>query len=412
VCIDARIPGGTAGGVEQAIVGLASGLSRLAPDGATYQFVVVAGEEEWLEPYITGACRLLRVRAEATVGLKRLVRARLPLLRRAWHSLSPFAGRLLVPVPRSDGAVEAAGAHVVHFPLQRAFMTSVPSIYQPWDLQHLYLPELHSRRDRLARSTWFRAFAAQASLVVAPTEWMKRDFVRNLGVPEEKVAVISPAPVLDAYPQPGPRDLARTTRALALSEAFLFYPAQTWPHKNHLGLLEALALLRDRGMRVPLVCSGHRNEFFPTIDRRIGELALRDQVRFLGFVEPLELQCLYRLCRAMVFPTMFEGWGMPLMEAFLAGVPTACARVTSLPEQAGDAAILFDPGRPDEIAAAIERLWIDAALRRRLRERGRDRSAGVTWDTTARIFRAHYRRLAGQALDEDDRRVLVKAPRF
>lgn len=95
-----------------------------------------------------------------------------------------------------------------------------------------------------------------------------------------------------------------------------------------------------------------------------------------------------------------------MWEAFLAGAPVACSAVTSLPEQAGDAALLFDPDRPEEMAGAIARLWTDAALRERLIARARERVAEFTWDRTARTFRAHYRRLMGRWLAPDDRELL------
>jgi len=191
----------------------------------------------------------------------------------------------------------------------------------------------------------------------------------------------------------------------------MFYPAQTWAHKNHLGLLEALANLRDqRRIFVPLVCSGRLNDFFPQIKKRVRELKLAHQVRFLGFVDPLTLRCLYALSRCLVFSTKFEGLGMPVMEAFSAGVPVACSNVTCLPEQAGDAALIFDPDRPDRIADAIFRLWTDDALCKRLVERGRKRAANFTWDRTARMFRAHHRRIANRPLTDEDHALLSAPP--
>jgi glycosyltransferase involved in cell wall biosynthesis len=160
-------------------------------------------------------------------------------------------------------------------------------------------------------------------------------------------------------------------------------------------------------LTVPLVCSGRLNEFIPIIKRHMKRLNLSRQVHFLGFVSPLELQCLYRLSSALVFPSKFEGWGMPITEAFLAGLPVACSNVTVLPELVGDAALLFNPDSPIEIADAIRRLWIDPALRETLIARGKLKAKSYSWDRTARVFRAHYRRIAGRALTDDDRALLV-----
>ena len=119
---------------------------------------------------------------------------------------------------------------------------------------------------------------------------------------------------------------------------------------------------------------------------------------------------MYRLCRCVVIPTKFEAASGPLWEAFAAGVPAACSNVTSLPDQAGDAALLFDPCQPEEIAGAIHQLWRDEALRRSLVERGKRNVARFTWERTARIFRAHYRRIANRCLSEEDHTLLAAPP--
>src|SRR5262249_42109345 len=162
----------------------------------------------------------------------------------------------------------------------------------------------------------------------------------------------------------------------------IFYPAITWPHKNHIALLKALAVLREKGTIIPLVASGHQQEFYRTIEQWIRQLHLQDQVRFVGFVDSIELQCLYRLCRGLAFPSKFEGWGLPVTEAFSLGVPVACSNVTSLPEVAGDAALLFDPDQPEQIADAVYKIWTDDTLRATLVQRGKDRSKLFSWDHT------------------------------
>jgi glycosyltransferase involved in cell wall biosynthesis len=160
-------------------------------------------------------------------------------------------------------------------------------------------------------------------------------------------------------------------------------------------------------MEIPLVCSGRLSEFFPRIEKTIETLRLEQQVKFFGFVSPLEVQCLYRLSAGLVFPSEFEGWGQPVIEAFYSETPVVCSNVTSLPEVAGDAALLFDPYSQGEITEAVRRLWQDEAFRQRLITRGRERAKLFTWERTARIFRAHYRRLLGQKLTDEDQALLL-----
>jgi len=138
------------------------------------------------------------------------------------------------------------------------------------------------------------------------------------------------------------------------------------------------------------------------------KLKLEPQVKFLGFVSPLELKALYTLCRGMVFPTRFEGCGLPIHEAFQAGAPVACSDVTCLPEQADGAALLFNPAEPVDMAEAIKALWTDDALCRVLIGKGRKNVAPLNWVRTAKIYRAHYRRLTHRALTSEDRDLLSK----
>ena len=215
--------------------------------------------------------------------------------------------------------------------------------------------------------------------------------------------------ILTHYPQPNADDLRAARQKFDLPERYLYFPAKTFPSKNHLGLLQALAQVRDQGVTIPVVCSGRLNQFFPKIRQTVEALGLQQQVTFLDFVSSLEVQCLYRLSVGLIFPTLFEGWGQPVVEAFDAGVPVACSNVTSLPEVAGDAALLFDPRSVEAIGDALVRLWQDDALRQRLVAAGHERAKLFTWERTTRIFRAHYRQITGRGLTADDQ-VLLSEP--
>ena len=402
VCIDARLGEGRFGGVEQLVIGLAAGLSRLDDGDGEYLFLTLPEHDEWLRPYLGGPCRVLhphrghlsrRSRAVARGLLERL----------------PGIG-LSFAVRPSDGTVERAGADIIHFPFQDAFITDVPSIYQPHDLQHLHLPDLFSPWVRARRERVYRTHSSRAALVVAMTSWGKRDFVANHDLPPEKVTVVPGGSVLREYPPPTDRDLGDLRSRLSLPESFLLYPAQTWPHKNHERLLEALASIRDEhGVSVTLVCPGKQTGDYRQIQDLIGRLGLQSLTRFPGFVTALELRGLYELATGLIFPSRFEGWGLPICEAFDAGLPVASSTATGLPDVVGDAGLLFDPESTDQIADAVKRIWTDEELRRSLAERGRERSQLFSWDHTARLFRAHYRRIGGRSLAEEDR-ILLAAP--
>ena len=411
VVIDARLVSGRHGGVEQVIIGLAHGLSSLAGD-ERYLFICYEGQTGWLDPYVGGPCRIVN----AALPFKKRLASRLPALaalrRRAKSSLGGDAGP--PPVPASDGTAERLRADVVHFP-REGFLTSIPSIYHPHDLQHVHLPEFFSEAERRQRDLWYRSFADQAAVVSVTSEWGKRDLVRHLGVPAEKIAVVPLAPALAAYGQPlteTQRD--RVLAAKGIVRPYALFPAQTWPHKNHVRLVHAIRRLNDRGLDVDLVCTGTLNDSFSSIQEAIAESNLQDHVRFLGYVTVGELQALYAGARCLVMPTLFEaagGFG-PIAEAFLAGVPVACSNVTSLPEQVGDAALLFDPLDEAAIASALGTLWSDGDLRATLVQRGRANVSRFSWEHVARTFRAHYRRLAGRRLGAEDAALLDRKAEF
>jgi glycosyltransferase involved in cell wall biosynthesis len=419
VCIDARLSGDAHGGVEQIVIGLAAGLSKLDGD-EEYLFLTLEGDDDWLRPYLDGNCRALHPGGPAP-PLHGLVaraswqlEARLPAFRRRrrppaakGHEGDIAAGHIHL----SDGTVEAAGVDVMHFPLTFGFLTRLPTIYQPHDLQHIHLPHFFTGEQLVRRDKIYRTYCEEAALVVMMTSWGKRDLVEHYGLDPAKVAVIPGNSVISSYPSPTRADVAQTRERLSLPQGFLLYPAQTWPHKNHLKLLDAIALLRDRnGLEVPVVCPGRQLGIYETVAARVRELDLGRLAIFPGFVSPLELRCLYKSARGLIFPSLFEGWGLPITEAFETGLPVASSSATGNPDVVGDAGLIFDPSDVEQIADAMRRLATDAALREQLAAAGHRRAEQFSVDQAARLFRAHYRQVGGRRLSDADSGLLAAAP--
>jgi glycosyltransferase involved in cell wall biosynthesis len=414
VVLDARVSDGVSGGVQQWILGLATAFSALEPTGDEYLFLVNAGREAWLTPFVSSACRIVTTAAPehrpSTLSLLRAdAAARFPAVRAAWRRLAAARSRSYA-LPVSDGTVERLKADVVHFTFQEAFVTAVPSLYQPWDLQHVHLPEFFTARERARRESSYRAFCAQAATVVVASRWVKEDVIAQYGVPDERITVLNVPPVTSAYPAVTPEAVAALRSRHELPDRFVLFPAQAWPHKNHARLFQALGRLRSEGLRIPLVCSGQRTERHPDVVRAAREAGIAGDIVFLGFVTPAEIEALYRSAHALVFPSLHEGWGLPIVEAFRAGLPVACSNATSLPDLVGDAALVFDPYDVDAIANAIRRLWTDEALSSRLAELGRRRVEEFSWHRTALTLRALYRRVAGHPIDERDRDLIAAEP--
>jgi glycosyltransferase involved in cell wall biosynthesis len=399
VALDVRVRPGEAGGVAPAVRSLVSALGRLDDGDETYTIIVGSdAQAEWLSPL--GSRQRFAMRPQETRHW--LLRPMWPLVRRLQHALT--VPRQWPEVPLSDGFFETLGCDLIHFPTQSFTVCALPSIYNPIDLQHLHYPQFFDSWVIAWRESVYRTGCQLAQALIVNTEWVKQDLVRHYGVNPDKIHVIaeaSPVVSIPALSEEAGRDLRKRHR---LEEAFVFYPAVPWPHKNHLRLFEALAHLRDtRGLRVPLVCSGSRYApFWPEIERGLQRFGLTSQVMFLGYLPDTELHALYRMATAVILPSLFEANSLPVFEAWQAGTPVACSNVTGLPEQAGDAALLFDPTSPIAIAEAVAALFTNRELGEDLRQRGYRRSRQFTWDNTARAYRALYRSVAGRVLGLPD----------
>lgn len=394
------------GGVLTSTKCLVHALGRL--EGPEQYTIVAQSEEsgEFLRPHCGPNQSLLvhdPAEARAPRGAKGLIR---PIIRHVQHRLSPT--RSWPDVPVSDGFFEGLGCDVVHFPSVWFMYCAVPSVYNPHDLQHLLYPQNFKMDDLVLRETLMPAGCRLSQAVVVGTQWVKEDVIRRYGIDPDKVQVIPWASVTQFYPEPDATRLTSVTRKYQIDGTFVLYPAATFPYKNHLRLLEALADLRDsEGLIVPLICTGGLIDWFwPRVKARIQELNLSAQVKFLGVVPDEDLRALYRLSQLLVMPTLYEADSNPIHEAWYEDVPVASSNVTALPDQLKDAGLLFDPRDVGAMASTIRRLWTDAALREDLRQRGRRRAADFDWERTAKAYRAVYRRAADCPLTDEDRWLL------
>jgi len=423
IAINAQLePDKGPGGVQQALIGLIAALGELEDGPEEYVIIMSLEEPDWLKPYLGPnqriVCRaplhpagLVKAKRGRFEPLKRLVRPLRSIVGNAWYGLfppPPPPPRLWPEVPVSDGFYESLACHVIHFPYQHFVLCALPAVYNPHDLQHLHHPEFFTPSIIAWRETIYPAGCRFAHTIVVASQWVKDDLTRHYRVHAGKVQVIPTAPPSQAYPTPSTDTLATVKAQYRLQPPFAFYPATTWEHKNHVRLLEALALLRDRAaMVVRLVCTGSRYAaHWPRIEEHLRRLNLDEQVRFLGMVPPEDLRAIYALAQFVVIPTLFEAASQPLLEAWHEGVPVACSKVTSLPEQAGDAALLFDPLSVEAIADAVRRMATDQELRSKLISKGPERLADFSWERTAKAYRAVYRRAARRSLTDEDRWLL------
>jgi Glycosyltransferase len=226
------------------------------------------------------------------------------------------------------------------------------------DLQHLTYPHFFERAERLRRDIAFGAAVRLADLVFTLSKFSQNDLARTYGCEAQRIKVV--------YPCPSPRFLSgrasleainRTKKNLGLPLRYAIFPSNFWPHKNHTRLLEALRHLRRRELTIPLVLVG---------DASLAEKALTEQLEraknenwlwVLGFVKDEELHALVSGADCLLFPSLFEGFGIPVAEALALAVPVACSNVCSLPEVGGNSVHYFDPQRVESITRVVEEIW-------------------------------------------------------
>ena len=312
----------------------------------------------------------------------------------AWAGVAPAAAARDVP----------NGLDLVHYPVTVPIpRVRAPSVVTLFDVQHLVQPGFFPRSERLYRKLAYDRAARRADAVICVSEHGRGTAIERLGLDPARVEGISMGVDLAQFsPEPGERD-ADLRAAAGAPARYVIYPANLWPHKNHERLLEALARVRDR--ELSLVLTGQAYGRLGGLMRRAAELGVGDRVRHLGHVPFEALPALYRGAEAMVFPSLYEGFGSPPLEAMACGCPVASSPAASLREVCGDAALMFDPLDPDAIASAIDRLLSDASLRRGLRAAGLAHAPQWTWSRAADRHVALYRRLAGNsATPVSDRR--------
>jgi glycosyltransferase involved in cell wall biosynthesis len=262
---------------------------------------------------------------------------------------------------------------VVHYaltvPLPR---TSLPTVVTLHDVQHRDLPDFFGRGRRSFRRIAYDRAARTATAVIVTSEFVRGRAVELLELDPTRVHVV-PHGVDHSLFHQGDEE----------REPFLLYPARPWPHKNHARLLEAFTELRQTRPRLRLVLTGGGLE-------RLDPLP--EGVTRLGTVSAERIASLYRRAACLVFPSLYEGFGLPPLEAMACGCPVAAAAAGAIPEVCGDAAVLFDPTDVGSIAAAV----LEADERaQELRERGLARAAGYTWEACARQHDAVYLEAAG-----------------
>ena len=292
------------------------------------------------------------------------------------------------------------GADLLHSPhYVRPVLCPTASVVTVHDCIHLLFPQYLPNRWAYFYARFMLGQAVRRSArVFTVSEASRADILRFYpDADPERIQVIPNAIDPAILETPSPAEMARVNERYQLRGRFVLYAGNIKPHKNLERLITAFGLLKQRPGHedVKLLIIGEDVARYGSLRRSMEAAGVRQDVRFFGFVPERTLAALYRLASVFAFPSLYEGFGLPPLEAMACGTPVVTSRISSLPEVVGDAAILVDPYSADEIADAIARVLGDAALADELRRKGRERAATFSWERSVRALHEGYMRVLG-----------------
>lgn len=281
------------------------------------------------------------------------------------------------------------GADLFHGVLNVApYHSPVPTIITIHDLAFIRFPQTFRAHNRTYLDLATRTSARRARCILTVSEHTRREVVDILGVPAERVIVTYDAARAHFQP-PDPHHLAQFRQRKGLPDQFVLYVGTLEPRKNLTTLLEAYSHI-VRESNVPLIVGGGKGWLYESVFKRLEALGLRDHVQFVGYLEEEELPLWYAAATVFVFPSIYEGFGMPPLEAMACGTPVVTSNSSSLPEVVGDAGLMVPPTDAQALATAILRVLQNDDLRESLHRRGLQRARSFSWQKTAEITRKAY----------------------
>lgn len=288
---------------------------------------------------------------------------------------------------------------VLHVQFTSPPVAPCPVVVSIHDLSFEHLPLTFKRRSRMQLRMTVRRSARQAAQVLTLSEYVRDDVIATYGIDAEKVAVVPLAAPDHFSPVRDEKELQRVRQKYGIDQNYILSVGAIQPRKNLPRLLEAYSLLRGSQPEVnlpKLVLVGKCAWLYDETLRKIEELGLGKQVTLTGYVPEADLPALYSGANCFIYPSYFEGFGLPPLEAMKCGAPVIVGNRTSLPEVVEDAAVLVDPFEVGDIAAGIAKVINDSALRSSLRVKGLERARLFDWRETARKTLAVYEKAAGQ----------------
>lgn len=377
-------PRGENGGSRLVATTLVREMARLAPD-TDFVLATSAGSHAELAtldaPNVTRHCvqgaatgapvpaQRRRLRGAVTAVVRSVPEAaRVRLKARYWAAAQRRTAQAVVGHEHPQVVLSPFGA-------ARFLLPGVPFVTTVYDLQHRVYPAYFSRQQRYLREAELRRVCRHAERLLCISDFVRRAVLGTRLAAPERVQTVT-LPLLRPTPSTSQAAATAVLQPLGLRwRGYFVYPANFWPHKNHRRLLQAMRAYADTGGHLTLVCTGEPGTAFDHLRAYAGQLGLESQVLFPGYLDDQQAGVLTAGSYALVYPSLYEGFGLPVLEGMAAGRPVLCSQVASLPEVGGDAVLYFDPEDVQQIAGAMLRVQQDGALAARLAAAGPPRAA-------------------------------------
>ncbi len=363
-----------------------AGIGRYT-QGLTVALLAADSENEYLAFYNRPS------EAQITPPLERMPRLTMPFSDKLWRLYVLLAQLARVPQDHLFPGTDLFFATDHLLPRFRR----IRSVFILYDLTFRLYPQTHSLWNRWFLTLMLPRFLCQADAVIAISESTRQDAARLYGVDAARIRVVYPG--IDVYFQPVPAEDTLVVRCkYHLPERFILSVGTIEPRKNYTTLLEAYRLIKGRQGELGLVIAGKKGWLYNEFFQKLRDLGLAGEVSLLGFVADDDLPALYSAADLFVFPSLYEGFGLPVLEAMACGTPVVCSNTSSLPEVAGDAALLVPPADVRALAEAMERVLTDEHLWARMGSRGLERAGGFRWErAAARTIEVYRSTLRGGA---------------
>lgn len=362
-------PGGRNGGAQISTLELVGKLASAAPENR-YILLTASWNEKLLSGYRARNVTLKRVitepAPEKSRPAPRPLKTLLGLFQRGCRALATPIARQL----RRKRLLSSLGADLLFCPFTAPTYSEkgIPVVCVVHDLQHLVYPQFFDSREKAYRKYVYEGVSRSADKVICHSEYVRGTVHGYLNISPDRTTVI-PISIHNRFPHVSPETVDSHLKELGIRDKkYILYPANFWPHKNHRMLITAYSMFlhENPGAGIDMVFTGSPHYLHDELKKAVHDMGLGPRIHFTGYLSEEKLAAVWQRCDLMAFPSLYEGFGIPLLEAMAFNKPIICSNATSIPEICGNAGLYFDPRKPNEIVLCLKRILDDSNIRNSL----------------------------------------------